>query len=177
MNRIEIEQGLSKLTRQVTTSQVSIVEYLLKKPGTHYRILSTKLGIDYEAAKATVKRLKAIEAIDSNSHVLLKQPVGDLSSSIRLPKNILEKTLPPSNFYYVHVAAKLAQSEDEEVIWKGMTKKQIMESIKHQITNSKDRQDAIMFGVQDRLAEFAIFIGDLSSFEDMQGIITLPESE
>ena len=177
MNRDEIRTELDKHCRIVTDNQISVIEYLLKRSGSSNQTLAKRLGLTFKTVESVTRRLREKELITDNHHVLIEVTQSTQVTSIRLPKNILEKTLPPSKFYYVHVAAKLAQSEDEEVVWKGMTKKQIMESIKHQITNSKDRQDAIMFGVQDKLAEFAIFTGDLSSFEDMQGTITLPEEK
>ena len=182
MNRDEIRTELNKHCRIVTDNQISVIEYLLKRPGSSNQTLAKRLGLTFKTVESVTRRLREKELITDNHHVLLEVTQSTQVTPIKLPKNILDKQLPDSKWYkYVHVAAALANYEMDEVptekYFKGVTKAKVLESFKYQIDNDSTTINRTMFGMQNDLALFAIYVNDLEAFKDMQGTITLPESE
>ena len=174
MNRIEIELQLRKVTRQVTSYQVSIVEYLLKKPGSNNLLLSSKLGIPYDSVKTSVRRLKTVGVLTESRHVNLT-PMESLRK-FRLPQHILNGTLPPKEWKFVHIAARLTELDnDDEIPELKMTKSQFLQNHKELVEKNTEFMQKKIYTMQNDIAQFCLYYNDLEAFKDMQGTITLPE--
>lgn len=183
MTRKEIEKALRETYNLVgTTGQVDVIEYLLKRPGTPpiktwkgSNTLTSKRG-----TQEIIQKFKTLGILSKSNHVLLKNKASQLKQP-RLPKHILDHQLPNASYKYVHIAAILANCSDEEVLegkyFKGLTKAKVIEAMKRDMNSKPHIIEEIMYGVQDKLALFAIYVNDLEAFKDMQGTITLPESE
>ena len=175
MNRAEIEKELYKIIRQVTTNQVRIVEYLLKRPGSRNGVLARQLEIKFRTVESTTRRLKEQGIINNQYHVTFKAVA---ERKFRLPQHILNGTLPPKEWKFVHIAARLTELDnDDEIPELKMTKAQFLRQHKELVEKNTEFMQKKIYTMQNDIAQFCLYYNDLEAFKDMNGAIVLPESE
>lgn len=93
-----------------------------------------------------------------------------------VPKSISQKILPPKQFIYTHLAAYITRFHPDELIPPyNKTAGEIMFEIKNQLNSDPVKGSELVFGLQDKLALYALYTGDVNAFKNSKGKVQPPE--
>ena len=126
-------------------------------------------------ARSTYYRNKAV-ATDflkkQNNSLIADQVQGFL-----LPPGVSRKVLPPEEYKWVHLATYLTKFRaGDRVPPYNKTKAEIMYSVSRDLKANPDKAFAMINGLQNLLALYAIYCGDPSMFSNSLGKLEVPES-
>lgn len=98
-------------------------------------------------------------------------------ADVYIPEFISDKTLPPPEFEWVHLAAYLNRYRDEETVPPyGKTKQEIRLELSKKFKTDPEAAADLVFGIQSRLAIYAIMMDKLEGFNNMVGNLVVPNT-
>ncbi len=104
------------------------------------------------------------------------QKIVVFEAEFDLPKAISHRILPPAEYIYTHIAAYLARFNPDELVPPyNKTPGEVMYSIRQSLNASPVRASDLVFGLQERLALFALYNGEVRGFKDSKGKLVIPE--
>lgn len=97
--------------------------------------------------------------------------------TFQIPTGVRQRILPPKGYPYTHLASYLCKFRmGDKVPPYNKTKAEIMFAVKKRIEDDPALQAELVFGLQERLALYALFMGDVSTFSGAIGKLELPET-
>lgn len=128
--------------------------------------------------KETMELLNMPQATFYRAKAKLKELDEEIKQTIafQLPTGVRQKILPPQTYKNTHLAAYLSKFRmGDKVPPFGETKAEIMFKIKRMVENDPALASELVFTLQDRLALFALWSGDVSAFSGSVGQLHVPE--
>lgn len=173
MNQEEIRKILTESydIPRVTQVQLQLLEYLSIHPKTKTAMLCKKFNtIPDPTIYRVINNLRALTILDDSNTVCFKEAFK--SRFFQLPQHIRNGLLPPSQYLQTHVAAYLTKfKRDEYVPGLGTSKQAYLEQFKSNLESQPDKLKEIVYRLQNDLATIALYLGELSSFEEMHGTL------
>lgn len=129
--------------------------------------------------KEAIDKLNMPPATYYRAKKRMKEQMEEVQDEVTfmLPTGVKQRILPPKAYPYTHLAAYLCKYRmGDKVPPYGKTKAEILYAIKKRVEDDPGMQAELVFGLQERLALYSIYMGDVSAFASAIGKLEIPEN-